>query len=280
MILGENMTFRKRFLCVFCLLFSFLMLFSSCAKKEEKKNETLTKTETVTEETEKETKETETAETFSKTPLMQGIDVSKWQGDIDWGKLKSDGVEFAMVRLGYTGSSGNPAEDPNFAKNLKNADENGILTGGYFYSQAKNEEAARREAEFVLDKIATFAISFPVVIDYEWTGEVADLSAADRTKIALSFFEKVREGGYEPMLYVPIVELEDETLWEKEKIIENAMVWGAGYDAPVYPEKVHPDENTPYAMWQYSNTGKKNGIYGNVDLNLAYFTRERVEAKQ
>lgn len=218
-------------------------------------------------------------EEFSKTPLMAGIDVSKWQGDIDFAKLKEDGVEFVMVRLGFSGESGSPSLDPKFEQNIKGADENGILVGVYFYSQAKSEETAKKEAEFIVEKIKSYPISFPVVMDYEWTSEVSSLSAKNRTDIALSFASVVSEAGYEPMLYVPIKELEDTTLWEKERVMEKMMVWGALYDGEVYPEKNHPDESTSFAMWQYSNTGRKAGIYGNVDLDVSYFKRERQEAK-
>ncbi len=275
-MMGNNKAFR-----VFCFFLSVLMILSlfSCGKKEEENKKTKEETQTKTEEVISETKEKETGEEFPKTPLMHGIDVSKWQGNIDFAKLRADGVEFAMVRLGFSEESGVPGTDPNFEVNLKKADENGILTGVYFYSQAKDENAARTEAQFVVDRISPFAISFPVVMDYEWTGEVSALSAKERTDIALAFLDVIKSAGYEPMLYVPISELLDEKLWEKERVFENALVWGASYDAPVYPEKEHPDSSTPYAMWQYSNTGRKAGISGNVDLDLAYFVRERKEAK-
>ena len=104
---------------------------------------------------------------FSKQPLMRGIDVSKWQGKPDWKKIAADGVEFAMIRLGFHGSSGSLGEDPTADYNLKSANENGILTGVYFYSLAKDTTEAEAEADWVLERAGKYAISLPIVIDYE-----------------------------------------------------------------------------------------------------------------
>ena len=152
----------------------------------------------------------EEKEAYSKTPLMKGIDVSKWQGKPDWKKIAADGVEFAMIRIGYHGTMGPLGEDDSADYNLKSADENGILTGVYFYSLAKNIQEAEEEAEWVLERAGKYAISLPVVIDYEMMDNDATASASERTDIALAFLEKVRDAGYDAMIYVPIQELNDE----------------------------------------------------------------------
>ncbi len=223
------------------------------------------------------TQTVEKEESFSKTPLMKGIDVSKWQGKPDWKKIAAGGVEFAMIRIGFHGTSGAFGEDSSADYNLKSADENGILTGIYFYSLAKNTAEAEAEAAWVLERADRYAISLPVVIDYEMMDNDASATASERTDIALAFLRAVRDAGYDAMIYVPIDELSDETLWEKERIFEEFKVWGADY---TQPSRQHPDGVSDYAMWQYSNTGRVDGIAGNVDLNFAYFTAERVEPKQ
>lgn len=220
----------------------------------------------------------EEKEAHSKTPLMKGIDVSKWQGKPDWKKIAADGVEFAMIRIGYHGSKGPLGEDTSADYNLKSADENGILTGVYFYSLAKNIAEAQAEAAWVLERAEKYAISLPIVIDYEMMENDAAATAAERTEIALAFLRMVRDAGYEGMLYVPIEEINDETVWEKERIFDEFKVWGADYTLPA--ETQHPDGAGDYAMWQYSNTGRVNGISGSVDLNFAYFTAERIEPKR
>ncbi|MBQ3076170.1 MAG: hypothetical protein IJC26_08885 [Clostridia bacterium] len=217
-------------------------------------------------------------EAMSKTPLMKGIDVSKWQGKPDWKKIAAEGVEFAMIRIGYHGTKGPLGEDVSAAYNLKNADENGILTGVYFYSLAKNEKEAEEEAMWVLERVGKYAISLPIVIDYEMMENDVATSASQRTDIALTFLRTVKEAGYEGMLYAPIDELNDPVLWEKDRIFSEFKVWGADYETAATLQ--HPDGETDYAMWQYSNTGRVSGISGNVDLDFAYFTARRSDPKK
>ncbi|MBE6712917.1 MAG: hypothetical protein E7580_05280 [Ruminococcaceae bacterium] len=215
-------------------------------------------------------------EPFSKTPLMKGIDVSKWQGKPDWKKIAASGVEFAMIRIGYHGSSGSFGLDPSADHNLKGAAENGVLAGIYFYSLAKNTSEAEAEALWVLERAGEYEISLPVVIDYEMMENDASASAAERTEIALTFLRIVQGAGYDGMLYVPINELNDPKLWEKDRILEEYMIWGADYGIP---DAEHPDSETNFAMWQYSDHGRVSGISGNVDLNFAYFTAKPQKAK-
>ncbi len=216
-------------------------------------------------------------ESLSSEAVMQGIDVSKWQGKPDWARIAQSGVDFAMLRVGYHGSSGNFGLDESFTYNVKNADENGVLIGVYFYSLAESVEEAEAEADWVLQQIKAYPISMPVVIDYEMMENDGGICASVRTDIALAFLHRVKQAGYEGMLYVPVEEFENPSLWEKERVLESFFVWGASYDGPVYPEIPRPEGNTPYAMWQYSNTGRTDGISGNVDQNVAYFSVEKKE---
>lgn len=210
-------------------------------------------------------------------PLMRGIDVSKWQGKPDWAKIAESGVEFAMIRIGARGTKGSYIEDPMAEHNFRSADENGILTGAYFYSLAKSEEDAREEAEWVLERIGGYNVSLPVVIDYEMKDNDNTYSPQKRTDIALAFLKRVEEAGYEGMLYVPVEEFFDPALWEKDRVLSKYKVWGADYKISVADGAQHPDGKTCYAMWQYSNTGRVEGIRGNVDLDFAYFTATRKE---
>lgn len=223
------------------------------------------------------TREVAEEESVQTKPLMRGIDVSKWQGKPDWAKIAESDVEFAMIRVGARGTKGSYIEDPMAAHNFRSADENGILTGAYFYSLAKSEEDAREEAEWVLERIGGYNVSLPVVIDYEMKDNDDSFSPQKRTEIALAFLKRVEEAGYEGMLYVPIEEFFDPALWQKERILSEYRVWGADYKIPVNEESQHPDGKTCYAMWQYSNTGRVEGIRGNVDLNLAYFNATQKE---
>lgn len=232
--------------------------------------------EEVLSETEEENLSEEEKELFSKVPLMEGIDVSKWQGRPDWSKVKAAGVDFAMIRLGFRGSNGYFGEDECAYYNLENADQNGVLTGVYFYSRATSEEDARKEAEWILERVGKYSISMPIVMDYEMAENAGEITATLRTDTALAFLNRIAAAGYRAMLYVPTEEFEDPTLWEKDRILKEFAVWGARYHGEVYPEVQHPNEEIPYAMWQYSNTGSVDGISGNVDLDLAYFTAERI----
>ncbi len=274
----------KKYLLAALLLLVFLLVgtligFLSHNPPEEKEPQK-PKTEEVLTDSGKETVGQEEKEAYSKVPLMEGIDVSKWQGRPDWSKIKAAGVDFAMIRLGYRGSNGSFGEDECADYNLENADQNGVLTGVYFYSRATSTEDARREAEWILERIGKYAISMPVVMDYEMAGNSGEATASHRTDTALAFLDRIAAAGYRAMLYVPIEEFEDPTLWEKDRILKKFSVWGAFYDGKVYPEVQHPNEKIPYAMWQYSNTGKIDGISGNVDLDLAYFTAERIPPQQ
>ena len=193
----------------------------------------------------------------------KGIDVSKHQGDIDWRKVSQDDVSYAFIRAGFRGNTeGKLVEDEFFADNMEGAADYGIQTGVYFYTQALTEEEAREEAEFVLDLIKPYDVTYPVVLDLEETGSAsartADMTKEEYTKAAIAFCETIKEAGYTPMIYGNLktfmIMLDMDQIEEYDK-------WFAYYDTSVY---------FPYAfeIWQYSSKGNISGIKGDVDLNV------------
>lgn len=207
----------------------------------------------------------------NRVPVAKGIDVSRWQGAIDWNKVKAAGIEFAMIRLGYR-DGGVIYEDENATYNLQQAAKAGILTGVYFYSGATNPAQALEEANWVLSRLSGFAISYPVVLDVEVGAGQGALSSTVRTDTAIRFLQEVRNYGYAAMLYAPMSELENENIWDLDRLAGSFPVWAARYSTPTYPVLNYPQTEKNYQMWQYSDQGRVDGIQGNVDLNVAYFT--------
>ena len=194
-----------------------------------------------------------------------GIDVSVYQGKIDWAKVRESGVEFAMIRVGYRGYSiGNIYEDANFTYNIENAIENGIKVGIYFFSQAVSVEEAIEEAEFVLSKIQDYKISFPVVFDWENISESVartdNISAETLTDCAVAFCDTVTMAGYTPMIYFnKYISL---VLYDLSRLADYDF-WLAEYNET-------PNFYYDFKIWQYGNNGKVDGIAGNVDMNLSF----------
>ncbi len=219
---------------------------------------------------EEKTPETKPSFEIERQVLAKGIDVSKWQGKIDWQKVKSDGVDFAMIRLGSRDSDGVIRQDETALYNLAKGEEAGVLLGVYFYSGAWDEASAVQEAEWVLDQIGKYAISYPVVMDLEIGNKKGEITPAKRAAIALAFLDRIHRDGYEAMLYVPMAEFEDLSLWQTQPVLSRYGVWGARYSAPSYPQVQVPESPIEYAMWQYSDQGKVNGIKEKVDLNVSY----------
>ncbi len=193
-----------------------------------------------------------------------GIDVSKWQGEIDWDKVKNDGIEFAIIRCGYRGSvSGSLVEDPCFAQNIKAATAAGVKVGVYFFTQAVNEVEAVEEASMVVSLIRDYKLDYPVYIDTEGAGGNGRADALDvetRTAVCAAFCSTVKNAGYEAGVYAS-------RNWYNRRVdavsLEKYVIWLAEYrKAPLYQGY--------YQMWQYTSKGKVNGIDGNVDLNISY----------
>ena len=189
-----------------------------------------------------------------------GIDVSKYNGEIDWKKVKEAGIEYAIIRIGYCGSTtGGLVIDEFFKKNMEGATENGIDIGVYFFTQAISEEEGIEEADFVLDAIEPYNIKYPVVLDVETLeGRTDELDAKTRTDAAIAFLDRIQGAGYTPMIYGNLMGLL--YMLETDRI-EGYEKWFAYYHYPDY----YPYE---YSIWQYTDKGTVPGISGKVDINI------------
>lgn len=196
-----------------------------------------------------------------------GIDVSKYQGKINWQKVAAEGVEFVFLRLGLRGyESGKLVEDETFQANIKGATEHGIKVGVYFFSQAITVEEAVEEANFVLERIAPYNIECPVVFDVEKVGSSSarmnQLTPQERTDVTIAFLDTIEAAGYKSMFYhnmeTALLLLELERLKDYDR-------WFAYYGEELY----YP---YAYGVWQYSEKGRIDGISAEVDMNIAFET--------
>lgn len=212
-----------------------------------------------------------------------GIDVSKWQGKIDWEKVKNSGIEFAFIRIGYRGENGVIYKDDNADYNIQQAQKSGVLVGVYFFSTAVSETEAKEEAEWTLQAIEGYKISYPVVYDCEGyknvNSRMFDLSATERTTNAIMFLQTITDAGYDAMFYGARGEIGNEVYWDVSKIEKKYKVWVAHYSAVAYPEKDKPDYDGKFHAWQYTNKGRVDGVSGNVDMVVCYFTKKEATAK-
>lgn len=189
-----------------------------------------------------------------------GIDVSKWQGNIDWSQASS-AVSFAIIRCGFRGSSGNIAVDPKFAQNIQGAKANGVRVGVYFYSIAMNEAQAVEEASLAVQQVSQYGgVSLPIYIDMEDSRQLA-LSQAERDAIVMAFCRTVQNSGYSAGVYA-------NKNWLTNHLSPSSYggisIWVAQYNTQcTYKGR--------YDIWQYSSKGSIPGIAGNVDLNTSYF---------
>ncbi len=194
-----------------------------------------------------------------------GIDVSDSQGEIDWKAVKSDGVEFAIIRLGYRGATkGDLYLDPLFESNLKGAQAAGIDCGVYFFSQAINEKEAKEEADFIIKALDGAELAYPVAFDFEEavadveTPRAANLGKDMMTKIAKAFCARIEKAGYRSMIYGNYYDL---NLYHYDSLTKH-HIWWAEYD--VTAANPHLDID----MWQYTSIGTVNGVDTPVDMNL------------
>ena len=196
--------------------------------------------------------------------IYNGIDVSRFQGEIDWEQVADAGIDYAIIRVGLRGSTeGKLLEDDNFEYNIENAIANGIDVGVYFYSQAITDEEALEEAQFVLDLIEPYDLAYPVVLDVESADSTSartnGLSQDQYTSIAKLFCETVEGAGYKAVIYGNVKSF---TLLLNAKELTSYDTWIAYYGKPLY----YPYE---FGMWQYSSSGTVAGIDGDVDLNIS-----------
>ena len=191
-----------------------------------------------------------------------GIDVSAWQDDIDWKKAKADGVEFAMLRIGYGPTSSNEIkQDKWFNNNIKKAKEQGIPVGVYLYSYAKTIKDIKEQAKWIKDKLNGQTLELPIAFDWEnWsTFNKYDVSFKELNDLAKAFIEEVENYGYEGMLYSSAYYLNH--IWK-----EYDNTWLAYYTK-------NNDYSKSYMMWQLTSSGKVNGISGAVDVDILYLDK-------
>lgn len=189
-----------------------------------------------------------------------GIDVSKWQGDIDFRKVKDAGATFVMIRVGsQQGVDGEYILDPYFKQNIENALANDLKVGVYFYSYANSKKEARKQATWVLDQIKDYEITLPIAFDWECYNSFnqMELSLFGLNEVAESFLEKVEDKGYDGMLYGSKNYLN--SIWK----YHDYDVWLAHYTDQT-------DYDSHYIMWQLCQDGRIDGINTAVDINVLY----------
>lgn len=194
-----------------------------------------------------------------------GVDISKYQGTVDFYRLKDAGIDYVMLRVGARGySSGKIIMDEYFADNIKRATEAGLDVGVYFYSQALTEEEAIEEANVVIQSLAGYTLQYPVAFDMEYvendTARVESLSRAEKTTITKAFLDTIQAAGYRAMIYgnkewlikrIDLSKLTDYEVWLSQQ-----------KDMPDYPYK--------FSMWQYTTSAEINGIDGYANLNICF----------
>lgn len=192
---------------------------------------------------------------------IQGIDVSKYQGEIDWEKVAADGVQFAFIRVGWAGYEGGIEEgfDPYFDTNMKGAIAAGIPVGAYVYSYCKSADAARRAAREAAAKCAPYQLSWPLVLDIEDAATYKGFSKQDNSVLVAAFLDEVRKLGYQPMYYTYTN--------FAGSCLDLAMLAGCDLWLADYRGYMGIDGAS---IWQYSSDGAVDGIAGRVDRNIAY----------
>lgn len=195
---------------------------------------------------------------------QMGIDVSKWNGSIDWDRVRNAGITYAIIRCGYRGAStGALVEDPYFRENMQGALNAGLKVGVYFFTQATNEVEAVEEASMAIALCRDYRVTYPVFIDTEGAGgngRADGLDMETRTKVCQAFCQTVEDAGYTGGIY-------GSRNWFRTRLRMDALadhvIWLAEYrEKPVYAGNYH--------FWQYTSSGNVDGIEGRVDLDISY----------
>ena len=192
-----------------------------------------------------------------------GIDVSSWQYDIDWKKVKDSGVEFAMIRIGFGHTlKGEIIIDNTFKQNIKNAKEQGIKVGVYIYSYAGSEEQARNQVKWIVKELDGQELDLPIAFDWEdWSDfNTYKVSFKTLSSIADAFIDEAKKNGYDGMLYGSAYYLN--TIWKSPQ-----KTWLAYYTN-------NNDYKGKYLMWQATSSGSVSGISTAVDINILYNTKK------
>lgn len=198
-----------------------------------------------------------------------GIDVSTYQGTVDWAAVKDAGVDYVIVRAAYRGyETGKIVPDDLYEQNIRGAVDAGLHVGVYLYSQALSEDEAREEADYLLGLIEGLPVDYPVVYDQEeYTADQArtdGLTGEQATLNALAFCERVYDAGYIPMIYTNNDWAQN--MYDMERL-DHYPIWYADYTAA-------PSLTGGFAMWQYTDSGQVPGVTGPVDLNLLFLPAE------
>ncbi len=203
---------------------------------------------------------------------IKGIDISKYNGNIDWEKVAADGVKFAYIRAGVRGySSGSIVMDETFRNNAEGASAAGLQIGTYFFSQAVNEEEAVAEADALLESLDGLNITCPIAYDLEKVENTDSkprtkgLTTEQYTKNTIAFCERIKKAGYTPIIYGNIKTF---LMMLDMTQLEDYQKWFAGY--------ISDDSITPYfpyemRIWQYTSNGSVDGIEGKCDMNIAFY---------
>lgn len=191
---------------------------------------------------------------------IKGIDVSKYQGKIDWAKVKAAGVKFAIVRAGYANYDGSITKDPYFATNMAGAIAAGVHVGVYVYSYVETAQAAKKAAQAVLEMAKQYKVRYPLCWDFEHSTLYKKFSKAKNVEICKAALDTWEAAGWYAMLYT----------YKSFASAYLNMSSLAKYDFWLAHYTTKTNYTGPYGMWQYSSSGTVNGISGRVDMNWAY----------
>ena len=194
---------------------------------------------------------------------MAGIDCSEWDTGTDWAKVAADGVQFALIRVGYRGSTlGGLYVDKQFENAYKGAKDNGILVGLYFFSQATNAKEGREEAEFIIETLAGRELDLPIFFDHEGIADPESraygMSDEDYTGAAKAFCSRLEHAGYTVGIYgnrYAIAKLSDE-------VREMYTIWLAEWETD------YPHARFDFTFWQFTNAGHVDGMWRRVDTSI------------
>lgn len=190
--------------------------------------------------------------------ILRGISVSKWQGDINWGKVAADDVSFALIRMGSFGYEGEYTMDEYYDKNMREAKANGIHTTPYVYLQTRTVEEAREAARYAVKKAADYEITYPLAVDVESDYIINSLSVQELTDVVNAFCQEVEAAGYTPIIYSDYSKFTTEMDTNQFKY----DLWLARYGGS--------NEFKNRTMWQSTDSGRVDGIQGNVCLEFAF----------
>lgn len=190
---------------------------------------------------------------------IQGIDVSKYQGSIDWNLVYQQGIQFAFVRAGICGKDGGLVVDPFFSDNLRKAEQAQIPAGVYLYSNAASKESAKYAAKSLVELLKDHIVRYPVAFDME-DHQYFSNSKDENTGIAKAFLDEIKGNQYFPMIYTFKSFAQNQL---HKDLFSDYELWLAQFAPTV-------SYDGEYGIWQYSNQGKIAGISTRVDQNISY----------